>query len=78
MQAELEGKTIERWTTAEEKAFERSQDKASEGAEKARSSDQTVKVAEMFAKAMNAPKRVIRDPKTNRVIGVETVGNGAG
>jgi len=27
--------------------------------------------------AMGAPKRVVRDPKTNRVVGVETVTNGA-
>jgi hypothetical protein len=32
-------------------------------------------LVEAFTKASSAPKRVVRDPKTGRAVGVETVTN---
>jgi hypothetical protein len=48
-----------------------------ENTRKASSDGENARLAEIL-KAVTAPKRVIRDPKTNRVVGVESVTNGAG
>jgi hypothetical protein len=78
MQAELEGKTIDRRMASEEKAFERQSVNAERETTRKNASDgDSAKWAEVL-KAIHAPKRVIRDPKTNRVVGVESVMNGAG
>jgi hypothetical protein len=76
-EAELAGKAMERQAISQEKAFERSQVQAQgEQNRKASSDGENARIAEIL-KAVTAPKRVVRDPKTNRVIGVETVTNGA-
>jgi hypothetical protein len=78
MQAELEGKTIDRRMASEEKAFERQSVQAEKSQERKASGDgEDARLAKILA-AVTAPKRVIRDPKTNRVVGVESVTNGAG